>query len=149
MRLFWCTAVLAAVGAAACKPSGPVRYRLDGAVTFAGKPVPMGKIYFDPVGQPGAPNGFTDIVDGRYDTDKVGKGVAGGKTSVRIQGHSKEGADAISGYGPPLFQEYTTTVELPPADSTMDFDVPPDAAKGVKKIVPLDPVVQQAGKSGT
>lgn len=140
------TALLAAVlvGATGCGGGPP--YTVSGKVTFDGQPIPLGRIYFDADGRQGnsGASGYTDIRDGVYDTAKVGKGASGGPTTVRIQGFKKEGADA-SGFGPPLFQEYTTSVDLPRGNSTHDFDVPAKAADGLPKVtVPLD---QGPGKS--
>jgi len=130
-------------GAAGCGGGPP--YNVSGKVTFDGKPVPLGRIYFDPDPrqQNSGPSGYTDIVDGEYDTSRVGKGVSGGPTGVRIQGFKKEGVDS-SGFGPPLFQEYTTNVDLPQGASTKDFDVPAKAGRGLPPMVPLD---QGPGKS--
>jgi hypothetical protein len=134
------------VGAAGCGGGPP--YKISGKVTFAGKPLPLGRIYFDP--DPGqqntGPSGYTDIKDGEYDTSRVGRGVSGGATVVRIQGFKKEGADA-SGFGPPLFQEYTVHVALPRGRSTKDFDVPSQAAGRLSPMVPLDqgPVKSKGG----
>jgi len=148
------TGLLAAalVWAAGC--GGNNGYRVSGKVTFAGQPVPMGKIYFDPDTAAGASgqSGFAEIKDGVYDTSAAGgRGVTGGATVVRIQGHKKDPADAISGYGPPLFAEYTTKADLTQAAATKDFDVPAAAAKGMpKEPAPLDPVPGQSQpKSGT
>ena len=148
------TAGLLAVGlvwAAGCG-GGSKGYRLSGAVTFNGQPVPMGKIYFDPDTAAGGsgPSGFADIVDGKFDTSAAnGRGVSGGPTVVRIQGHKKEPADVTSGYGPPLFAEYTVKADLPGETSTKDFDVPASAAKGLPKTTaPLDPEPGQAPSKG-
>jgi hypothetical protein len=133
------TYVLAVVFAGAAGCGGGPPYHVAGKVTFDGKPLPLGRIYFDP--DPGqqntGPSGYTDIVDGEYDTSRAGKGVSGGATVVRIQGFKKEGADA-SGFGAPLFQEYTVRVELPRDHSTKDFDIPAKAAGALPPIVPLD-----------
>jgi len=125
------------VGTAGC---GDRVFRVSGKVTFDGKPLPLGRIYFDPdaTKQNIGPSGYTEIVDGEYDTSRKGKGISGGPTVVRIQGFRKEGADA-SGFGPPLFQEISVQVDLPRENSTKDFDIPVDAAKGAPRIlVPLD-----------
>jgi len=129
---------VAVVGVAGCGNNPP--YNISGKVTFDGKPLPLGRIYFDadPRQQNSGSSGWTDIKDGQYDTSRMGKGVSGGPTVVRIQGFKTEGADA-SGFGPPLFQEHTIQVDLPRGKSTMDFDVPAKAANGLPKmIVPLD-----------
>ena len=124
---------LLAVG---CGPSGPKTFNVSGKVTFKGQPIPIGKIYFDPV-EVSAPSGFADIVDGVYDTSKKGnKGVVAGKFKVRIQGYEKKGED----FGPPLFVEYPTEADFSGGQATQDFDVPATAAKGLPKVsAPLDP----------
>jgi len=132
--------LLAAGLAATAGCGGQPRYNLAGKVTFGGQPVALGRIFFDADAnqQNSGPSGYTDIKDGVYDTARVGKGVAGGPTVVRIQGFKTEGADS-SGFGPPLFQEYTVQVDLPRGNSTKDFDVPAAAASGAPKVlVPLD-----------
>ena len=134
------TTLLAATLAGVAGCGGDSAYNVSGKVTFDGKPVPLGRIYFDPdAGQQNVgASGYTDIIDGEYDTSRVGKGVNGGPMVVRILGFKKEGADD-SGFGPPLFQEYTFKVDLPRGNSTRDFDVPAEAAKGLPKTtVPLD-----------
>jgi hypothetical protein len=110
---------------------GPKLYRVSGNVTFAGKPIPEGKIYFTPDGakeNSGAP-GFANIKDGKYDTSGAGgQGHGGGPMAVRIEGSSGIGSadDAVS--VPPLFQPYETTADLPKSSTTKDFDVPASAA---------------------
>lgn len=116
-------------------------HRVSGRVTFGGQAVPAGQIYFIPDTTRGnrAPAGFAIILDGHYDThrDSVGKGVIGGAYQIRIDGHSgnfepnaaepsPETASALENNT--LFRDYVTTAELPPAESTQDFDVPLSAA---------------------
>src|SRR5689334_21940760 len=59
-------------------------YRVSGVVTHSGKPIPKGVIHFDPVAD--GPQGFANIVDGRYDTAQQGKGVRGGEYAIRVNG---------------------------------------------------------------
>jgi hypothetical protein len=128
--------------AAGCGPSGPATYRRSGSVTFDGKPVPLGKIYFDPDVAAGGsgPSGFADIVAGRYDTSTGGKGVGGGPMIVRVTGFSKENPDPSSGFGKPLFAEHQVKADMPGSASEYDVAVPASAAKGLPKhTVPLDP----------
>src|SRR5262249_19057905 len=97
-------------------------YRVSGAVTYNGKPIPKGVIHFDP--QAGGPAGFADILDGKYDTAQAlhGKGVRGGSYEIRVNGFDgKQVADAP--FGNALFPEYAGTKELPQADSIYDLDV--------------------------
>lgn len=98
--------------------------RYSGKVTFAGKPVPTGKIYFTPDGSKGNKGqaGWADIKDGHYDTSVRGsQSPAGGAMTVRIEG--QEG-------GKPLFGDYELKEELPKGGGSKDFDVP--AAQGAK-----------------
>jgi hypothetical protein len=142
---FLTAAALAAalVGLTGCGSSGPPAYRLSGKVTVNGQPVPLGKVIIDPDVSAGnsGPSGFADIVNGEYDTARSGgKGVPGGPVRVRITGFRKENADPTSGFGPPMFQEYATTLDVPNQNTTKDFDVPAAAAKGLpRNAPPLDP----------
>jgi hypothetical protein len=109
--------------------------RVSGNITFQGKPVPAGKIYFIPdssKGNEGA-TGWADIRDGKYDTaTEGGSGAVSGPMIVAIEG--------IDPNPPPgaaedvtttvLFPRYETTADLPDGDSTKDIDVPAEAAQG-------------------
>jgi hypothetical protein len=96
-------------------------YRVWGTVTYGGKPIPKGLIFFDP--QADGPQGFANIVDGKYDTSQQGKGVRGGAYDVRVNGFT--GIEAPEApFGQALFPEFHGTKELPQADSTFDLDVP-------------------------
>src|SRR5262245_54061339 len=128
--------------ATGCTSSGPSVYRRTGAVTFAGNPVPLGKVYFDPDVAAGGsgPSGFADIIDGAYDTNNNGKGSIGGPMIVRVTGFSDQNKDKISGFGPPLFAEHRTRSDLPAASSELNTEVPAAAANGLPKHpAPLDP----------
>jgi hypothetical protein len=95
-------------------------YRVSGAVTYKGKPIPKGLIHFDPKAD--GPQGFANIVNGKYDTAKQGKGVRGGAYSVRVNGF--DGIEAYEApFGQALFPEYTGATDLPQADSTYDLEV--------------------------
>jgi hypothetical protein len=96
-------------------------YRVSGAVTHGGKPIPKGLIFFDPTAD--GPQGFANILDGKYDTAQQGKGVRGGAYSIRVNGFDGKEANEAP-FGQPLFPEYTGTKDLPQADSTYDLDVP-------------------------
>src|SRR5262245_48021669 len=96
-------------------------YRVSGAVTFGGKPIPKGLIFFDPKVE--GPQGFANIVDGKYDTAQLGKGVRGGAYDVRVNGFDGKEANEAP-FGQALFPEYTGATDLPQADSTYDLDVP-------------------------
>lgn len=124
--------VILAMSLAGCSGTdGPSQYELSGTVTFQGKPVPAGTITFEPDAVKGnrGPQGFATIKDGRYDTREDGRGSVGGAQVVRISG--SDGIDAGETFptGKPLFEPYTTSVDLPKESSTHDFDVPASAAR--------------------
>jgi hypothetical protein len=102
----------------------PTRYRVSGAVTFAGKPVPHGEVLFTPdsgKGNSGA-HGIATIQDGRYDTAGTrAPGVAGGVMVVRVT--------ALSDPSGKLLAEHEFNVDLPKADTTYDIEIPASAAK--------------------
>jgi len=107
--------------------SGERTYNLSGSVTYKGKPVPAGHIVFEPdtkSGNSGGP-GFAKIKDGHYDTSILdGRGTVGGPHLITI--HGLDGVprgELLNGI--PLFQEYSTTADLPKKDGTQDFEVKP------------------------
>jgi hypothetical protein len=113
--------ILGLAALAGCGPSEEKLYRVSGVVTYNGKPIPKGLIFFDPKAD--GPQGFANIVNGNYDTAQQGKGVRGGAYDVRVNGFDgKQVNDAP--FGNPLFLEYTGTKDLPQEDSTYDLDVP-------------------------
>src|SRR5712672_3179672 len=95
-------------------------HRVSGAVNYDGKPIPKGLIFFDP--QAEGPQGFANIVSGKYDTAQQGKGVRGGAYNVRVNGFDGKEANEAP-FGQALFPEYTGTKDLPKEDSTYDLDV--------------------------
>jgi hypothetical protein len=130
------------LGLAGCGSDEPDLYHLSGTVTFDGKPIPQGKIYFTPDSSKGnkGPAGYATIKDGKFDTkEEGGKGHVSGPMIVRIEGQDPQGAgqkDPKDTSGEEivksLFPAYSTEADLPKEDSTKEFAVPADAAK--KKI---------------
>jgi hypothetical protein len=114
--------LLAAEG---CGKSKVERHPLAGRVTFQGKPVPVGQIVFEPDVRQGnrGPQGYAEIFDGHYRTDKHGKGVMIGAMTVEISGFPPTDG---SGGKPdaPLFAPYKTTAQVTEGTTTLDFDVP-------------------------
>ncbi len=108
--------------------------RLSGKVTFKGKAIPAGKIYFFPDTTKGntGPGGYADIKDGEYDTAWTGgMGVVSGAMKVEIEawepGNNAKAEDTeVSNKA--LFPRYATAADLPKGDGTKDFDVPASAA---------------------
>ena len=115
-------------------------YRVSGKVSFMGKPVPAGKIYFMPDGSKknSGAAGFADIKDGLYDTALPGGyGSPGGAVIIALEGNDptaspdKKASPNVT--TKLLFARYEVPVELPKGVSTKDIDVPAEAAKGPKQ----------------
>ncbi len=128
---------------------GDAGYHVSGTVTFDGKPIPAGKIYFTPdnsKGNSGA-TGYATIENGAYNTSaEGGKPIVGGPTIVGIEGadpsvETDQNSADTSGEVTikSLFPYYTTTAELPEEDVVQDFDVPAEAA--AKRIRPEGPAM--------
>ena len=104
--------------------SGEQLHDVSGTITYEGKPVPKGLIFFDPEkGTPGT-QGFANIENGRFDTSVSGqgKGIRGGAYSVRISGF-----DGVVGpeapFGKALFPEHEFKKDLAAQKQTLDYDV--------------------------
>jgi len=107
-----------------CGPGGPPRYDISGSITYNGKPVPGGRIVFEPDREQNnhGPASYAVIKDGHYATDS-GKGPVGGPHIVRIMG--RDGVSTFeSPHGTTIFPEYRTKVDLPREDTGKDFEVP-------------------------
>jgi len=122
-------ATAACLGLTGCGESDGPRNNVSGKVTFAGKPVPIGRIYFDPdlKKKNNGLQGYAEIKDGVYDTSRTSRGTTGGAVIVRIEAFDGVPADGESPNGRPLFPHYQTAVDLPKGKTTMDFDVPASA----------------------
>jgi hypothetical protein len=115
---------------AGCAKPGPQLYDVSGSITFDGQPIPKGTVLFQPDESKGCTGsaGIALIRDGKYDTAaEGGTGVVGGPHLVRIVGLDGKPIDSMSPDGIPLFPDYTTTVDLPKANSTQDFAVSKDS----------------------
>jgi len=107
--------------------SGPERFDVAGTVTHEGRPVPTGRIQFEPDAAQGnsGPAGFAVIENGRFDTASTGRGTVGGPHRVVIVGFDGNAQpDDELPHGRPLFPTYYTTAVLPKQRTTIDFDVP-------------------------
>jgi hypothetical protein len=114
-------AILGLASLLGCGPQEEKLHRVSGSVTFGGKPIPKGLIFFDPTTD--GPQGFANIVEGKYDTAEQGGGVRGGTYNVRVNGFT--GVEAPEApFGQALFPEYNGTTELPAEDSTYNLDIP-------------------------
>lgn len=117
---------------AGCGRRGPERYRVSGTVTYAGKPVPLGRVVFEPDTSRGndGPQGFAPIENGRFDTARPHcRGTVGGPMRVRIDGlEVTDGQDAAAS-GKLLFSSHEEEADLPRADVVRDFVVPSGPAR--------------------
>lgn len=106
--------------------------RVSGKVTFKGKPVPHGRVYFDAdqSKNPGGQQGYADIVDGTYDTAKGGKPPSVGSVTVRVEGLNPPAADGAHSL---LFVPHEFKTELPSGRTEKDIDVPASAADRLPK----------------
>lgn len=105
--------------------SGPPRYKVSGTVTYAGKPIPSGRIVLEPDPAQGnkGPAAYASIQNGHYETPED-KGCVGGPHIVRISGtDGKPGPETPQGM-PLFFPEYRDKYDFPKEDTTKDFHVP-------------------------
>lgn len=116
-----------AIGTAGCNSSAddPRTCHVRGTVTYGGQPIPVGVITFEPDPAEGGsgPQGFAEIVDGRFNTTQSGRGTTGGAQIVVVSGYDGQATEDSSS-GKPLFPAWKTTVEVPRSTMTeLDFNV--------------------------
>lgn len=119
------TVVLLAL-AAGCGSEERV-YHVSGTVTYGGKPIPAGVIYFDPDPTKGGTGsqGFATITDGKFNTAIDGIGIRGGAYDVRVMGFDgKAGDEAPMGAVLWAGEEHKEKRDLPGQDSELTIDVP-------------------------
>ena len=111
---------------AGCGQSGSQFHDVSGQLTYQGKPIPAGAIYFDPDTSRGnrGRQGYGLIHDGRFDTAAGGKGTVAGPHLVRVLGYDGLPAGEGAEFGRPLFPEYTLKRDISPGKTTLDIDVP-------------------------
>ncbi|MCZ2342669.1 MAG: hypothetical protein LC104_12895 [Bacteroidales bacterium] len=113
--------------------------QVKGTVTFNGKPLPGGKIYFFPDSSQGNSGtaGYADIVDGKFDTaTNGGSGTMHGPTRVAIEGFDpstpppapKKGEFVEAGTVTVLFPRWETTIDIG-TQPEITIDVPLEATK--------------------
>ncbi|PQO43958.1 hypothetical protein [Blastopirellula marina] len=110
-----------------CGPAGndPRSFHVHGLVTFEGEPVPRGGISFEPNGAKGnsGPQGYAEIIDGKFDTQRSGRGTTGGAQVVTVSGYDGV-ATGDNPDGSPIFIAWQQEVEFTDAKSAeMNFDV--------------------------
>ena len=129
-RVWMCLLAVACAAAAGCG-DGMKRCRVRGTVTFQGKPVESGAIFFEPTASVGkiAPTAYLPIRNGKYDAGE--NGPVAGKYRVVVggmdQSKNKVDDDGIT-HTPQLFKDYVIEVEIPPPNDTLDIEVPASQA---------------------
>ena len=122
------SALLAGIGG--CDRSKPPTvYDVSGRVTFAGNPIPTGRVVFEPDTSRGG-TGMTsiaDIINGHYVT-RPGRGFGGGPCRVTIYGSDGTlPAENPDDHDDALFSPWQTAIDLPRESCQRDFAVPADA----------------------
>ena len=122
------TLTLLSVGFVGCGQRGSnALYEISGSVTFAGQPVPAGRIVFEPDEAQGATGmvSIADIAKGSYRT-RPQRGFGGGPCRVTIYG--TDGTIPTEEKDTSIFRPWQTTLDLPREACRRDFDVPANAA---------------------
>lgn len=113
--------------------TGPQRYEVSGTVTYEGKPVLKGFVYFSPDTEQNnkGPGGGAAIDQGKFKTEP-GKGVVGGAHVIRVVGYDGVAA-VVEGEqladGKPLFTPYFMKVDFPKKAHVLDITVPQGGGK--------------------
>lgn len=108
--------------------SGSKLVQLRGVVTYAGKPIPLGKIVFTPdtnQGNSGA-QGFAAIEAGKFDTaGRTGRGSMPGPVLVKIEGYSVAPANSDAWLGKPLFTKpYEQKLVISTGQTELAIEIP-------------------------
>lgn len=114
MTILW----LAILGCNAEVPTFPV----EGMVTFKGKAIPKGEIYFDPDISIKGPQGRALISEGKFSTKDINSGIVPGKYIIRIHGFDGKPREEAP-MGKALFFAYELPMELV-AGKPLTIEVP-------------------------
>jgi len=118
-RLFvMATLWLAILGCSAEVSTFPV----EGMVTFKGKAIPKGEIYFDPDISIKGPQGRALISEGKFSTKDINSGIVPGKYIIRIHGFDGKPREEAP-MGKALFPTYELPMELV-AGKPLTIEVP-------------------------
>lgn len=114
MTILW----LAILGCSAEVPTFPI----EGMVTFKGKALPKGEIYFDPDISIKGPQGRALISEGKFSTKDINSGIVPGKYIIRIHGFDGKPREEAP-MGKALFPTYELPMELV-AGKPLTIEVP-------------------------
>lgn len=108
--------------------AGVMRYRLSGVVTFDGVPVPRGTITFTSKRDGEHYSGYAGITDGKFDTQRDGKGHVGGSHAIAVIGFEESVAKHDEQASPaPLFEPIEWEEPLQKADAVLKIALPRSA----------------------
>lgn len=101
---------------------------LQGEVSYAGKPIPLGKIVFTPDTSRGnsGPQGFAAIEQGKFNTTvRTGRGSVPGHVIVKIEGFETATAGSDGFLGKPLFEKpYEQAIEINAGQEALTISIP-------------------------
>ncbi|MCC9606889.1 hypothetical protein LOC68_15605 [Blastopirellula sp. JC732] len=126
--------VLAGMLLLGCQRDEISRHRLSGTVTYHGKPVPAGAIFFEPdasQGNSGAPS-YAQIKEGKFDTAaENGLGFIGGPHVVTIEAFDGKAVNDYAPFGVSLTpgKSYVKKFDLPSEDAELTIEM----GDGLKK----------------
>jgi hypothetical protein len=130
---FGLLALLSLLATSGCGDPGPVRHRVQGTVTYGGKPVTFGRVVFDPdvMQDNNGPQGYAAIENGRFDTAaNGGKGTSGGPMVLTLDGFEPIGDGLDATAVRPLFSGHQEHRDLPTADVELEIEIPAGAGAG-------------------
>ncbi|UUO06582.1 hypothetical protein M4951_24970 [Blastopirellula sp. J2-11] len=110
-----------------CQHEEISRHRISGTVTYHGKPVPAGAIFFEPdasQGNSGAPS-YAQIKDGKFDTAADGIGFIGGPHLVTIEAFDGKVTNGYAPQGAPLTKgkNYVKKFDFAQGDVELDIEM--------------------------
>ena len=132
--VWFCWLVVVSLALGGCGGDNLNRHRVRGTVTFEGKPVEFGAIFFEPTESVGkiAPTVYLPVRGGKYDAGS--EGPVAGKYRVVVGGmdksKEKKDSDGVT-HTPQLFEDYKFEVDIPPPDNTLNVEVP--ASQAIKQ----------------
>jgi hypothetical protein len=97
-------------------------FSVEGTVTFKGKALPKGEIYFDPDISIKGPQGRALISEGKFSTKDINSGIVPGKYIIRIHGFDGKPREEAP-MGKALFFAYELPMELV-AGKPLTIEVP-------------------------
>lgn len=111
-RRFFAIPLITLIGILGCS-SEPSTFNVEGTVTFKGKPIPKGEIYFDPAPGIQGPQGRAIIQEGKFSTRDQKAGIVPGKYTVRVHGFDGKPVQEAP-YGRAIFPAFESAMDLQP-----------------------------------